>query len=113
MSNIETLKHRIKLGFKENSIRIFVFLGNLFAFGLMIAIIFKLLSTLIKDRHNKGVTNRQNKKRNELINQLQNEVSKWHHAYDALMIEGISRFKAGGTRKEHPRTSRGNRHKGR
>ena len=46
MSNIETLKHRIKLGFKENSIRIFVFLGNLFAFGLMITIIFKLLSTL-------------------------------------------------------------------
>ena len=46
MSNIETLKHRIKLGFKDNSIRIFVFLGNLFAFGLMIAIIFKLLSTL-------------------------------------------------------------------
>ena len=46
MGNFETLKHRIKLGFKENSIRIFVFLGNLFAFGLMIAIIFKLLSTL-------------------------------------------------------------------
>ena len=46
MSNIETLKHRIKLGFKENSIRIFVFLGNLFAFGLMVAIILKLLSTL-------------------------------------------------------------------
>lgn len=46
MSNFETLKHRIRHGFKENSIRIFVFLGNLFAFGLMVAIIFKLLSTL-------------------------------------------------------------------
>lgn len=46
MSNFETLKHRIRLSFKENSIRIFVFLGNLFAFGLMVAIIFKLLSTL-------------------------------------------------------------------
>ena len=46
MSNFETLKHRIRLGFKENSVRIFIFLGNLFAFGLMVAIIFKLLSTL-------------------------------------------------------------------
>ena len=25
--------------------------------------------------------------KDELINQLQNEVSKWHHAYDTLMIE--------------------------
>lgn len=25
--------------------------------------------------------------KDKLINQLQNEVSKWHHAYDALMIE--------------------------
>lgn len=46
MSNFETLKLRIRQGFKANSVRIFVFLGNLFAFGLMVAIIFKLLSTL-------------------------------------------------------------------
>ena len=46
MGNFDTLKHRIRCSFKANSIRIFVFLGNLFAFGLMIAIIFKLLSTL-------------------------------------------------------------------
>ena len=46
MSDFDTLKYRIRHGFRANSVRIFVLLGNLFSFGLMLAIIFKLLSTL-------------------------------------------------------------------
>lgn len=46
MSNFETAKYRMKQGFKVNSMRIFFLLANLVSFGLMVAIIFKLLSTL-------------------------------------------------------------------
>ena len=46
MSDFETAKYRMKQGFKVNSMRIFFLLANLVSFGLMVAIIFKLLSTL-------------------------------------------------------------------
>ena len=46
--NFETLKHRIRQGFKNNCLHLAVFFANLFSFGIMIAIIFKLLSTLTR-----------------------------------------------------------------
>ena len=45
MGNFDTLKHRIRQGFKNNCLHLAVFFANLFSFGIMIAI---LLSTLTR-----------------------------------------------------------------
>jgi len=46
LGDLDTLKYRIKRHFKENGLRIVLFFANMFSFGIIIAVIFKLLQTL-------------------------------------------------------------------
>lgn len=46
LGDLDTLKYRIKHHFKENGLRIVLFFANMFSFGIIIAVIFKLLQTL-------------------------------------------------------------------
>ena len=48
MGNLDTLKYRIKHQFKPNSLKIALFFADVFTFGIMITVIFKLLSTLTR-----------------------------------------------------------------